>query len=164
MKHGLSHSKHSLNFSFKRSPILCNHQHLTTWCLSIISNLDHVSTHHALVTEKEAFLLQLNTEYFNPLTSNLNEPWNIVDDKLSASNDKILWNKILLPHLRAKWDVHINIQCDPPPQGASLMAQLAKNPPAMQETWVQSLGWEDSLEKGKAIHFSIMAWRIPWIV
>ena len=46
----------------------------------------------------------------------------------------------------------------------SLVVQLVKNPPAMQETWVQSLGWEDSLEKGKATHSSILAWRIPWIV
>ena len=44
---------------------------------------------------------------------------------------------------------------------ASLVAQLVKNPPSMQETWVQSLGWEDPLEKGKATHSSIMAWRIP---
>ena len=41
---------------------------------------------------------------------------------------------------------------------ASLMALLVKNPPAMQETWVQSLGWEDPLEKGKATHSSILAW------
>ena len=47
---------------------------------------------------------------------------------------------------------------------ASLVAQLVKNPPAMQETWVRSLGWEDPLEKGKANHSSILAWRIPWIV
>ena len=47
---------------------------------------------------------------------------------------------------------------------ASLVAQLVKNPPAMRETWVQSLGWEDPLEKGKAIHSSILAWRIPWTV
>ena len=46
----------------------------------------------------------------------------------------------------------------------SLVAQLVKNLPAMQETWVRSLGWEDSLEKGKAIHSSILAWRIPWTV
>ena len=45
---------------------------------------------------------------------------------------------------------------------ASLVAQLVKNPPAMQETWVQSLGWEDPLEKGNATHSSILAWRIPW--
>ena len=45
---------------------------------------------------------------------------------------------------------------------ASLVAQLVKNPPAMWETWVPSLGWEDPLEKGKAIHSSILAWRIPW--
>ena len=37
-----------------------------------------------------------------------------------------------------------------------------KNLPAMQETWVRSLGWEDPLEKGKATHSSIFAWRIPW--
>ena len=41
------------------------------------------------------------------------------------------------------------------------MAQLVKNLPAMQETWVRSLGWEDPLEKGKATHSSILAWRIP---
>ena len=40
------------------------------------------------------------------------------------------------------------------------MAQLVKNLPAMQETWVQSLGWEDPLEKGMATHCSILAWRI----
>ena len=42
-----------------------------------------------------------------------------------------------------------------------LVAHLVKNPPAMWETWVQSQGWEDTLEKGKATHSSIMAWRIP---
>ena len=47
---------------------------------------------------------------------------------------------------------------------ASLVAQLIKNPLAMWETWVLSLGWEDPLEKGKATHFSILAWRIPWTV
>ena len=47
---------------------------------------------------------------------------------------------------------------------ASLVAQPVKNPPARRETWVQSLGWEDPLEKGKATHFSIMAWRIPWTI
>ena len=44
---------------------------------------------------------------------------------------------------------------------ASLVAQLVKNLPAMQETWVRSLGWEDPLEKGKATYSSIVAWRIP---
>ena len=47
---------------------------------------------------------------------------------------------------------------------SSLVAQLVKNLPAMQETWVQSLDWEDSLERGKASHSSILAWRIPWTV
>ena len=44
---------------------------------------------------------------------------------------------------------------------ASPVAQLVKNPPAMWQTWVRSLGWEDPLEKGKATHSSILAWRIP---
>ena len=41
------------------------------------------------------------------------------------------------------------------------MAQLVKTPPAMQETWVQFLGWEDPLEEGMAIHSRVLAWRIP---
>ena len=45
---------------------------------------------------------------------------------------------------------------------ASLVAQMVKNLPAIQETWVRSLGQEDPLEKGMAIHSSILAWRIPW--
>ena len=45
---------------------------------------------------------------------------------------------------------------------ASLVAQTLKNPPATQETWVRSLGWEDLLEEGMATHSSILAWRIPW--
>ena len=44
------------------------------------------------------------------------------------------------------------------------MAQLVKNPVAMWETWVQSLGWKDPLEKGTATHSGILAWRIPWTV
>ena len=47
---------------------------------------------------------------------------------------------------------------------ASLVAQLVKTPPSMQETWVRSPGWEDPLEKGKVIHSSLLAWRIPWTV
>ena len=45
---------------------------------------------------------------------------------------------------------------------AALVAQMAKNLPAMQETQVQSLGWKDPLEKGMTTHSSILAWRIPW--
>ena len=47
------------------------------------------------------------------------------------------------------------------PLWASLVAQTVKNPPAMQETWILSLGWKDPLEKGKGTHSSILAWRIP---
>ena len=47
-------------------------------------------------------------------------------------------------------------------EGASLVAQSVKNLPAVQETGVQFMGWEDSLEKEMATHSSILAWRIPW--
>ena len=47
---------------------------------------------------------------------------------------------------------------------ASLVVQTIKNLPAMWETWVQSLGWEDILKKGKATHSNILAWRIPWTI
>ena len=65
-----------------------------------------------------------------------------------------------MPHLeRSLWATNIlkNIYLR-----ASLVAQMAKNLPATQETQVQSLGWEDPLEKGTATHSSIRAWRIPW--
>ena len=45
---------------------------------------------------------------------------------------------------------------------ASLMVQTVRNLPAMEETWVRSLGWEDALEEGMATHSSVLAWRIPW--
>ena len=50
----------------------------------------------------------------------------------------------------------------PSTKWASLGAQMVKNPPTMRETWVQSLGWENPLEKGTATHSSVLAWRIPW--
>ena len=48
------------------------------------------------------------------------------------------------------------------PLWASLVVQSVKNLPAVQEIWVQSLGWEDPLQNGMATHCSILAWRIPW--
>ena len=45
---------------------------------------------------------------------------------------------------------------------ASLLTHMVKNPLAMWETWIQSLGWEGSLKKGKATHITILSWRIPW--
>ena len=47
---------------------------------------------------------------------------------------------------------------------ASLVAQTVKNLPTMQETWVQTLSWEDPLEKAMATHSCVLAWRIPWTV
>ena len=56
------------------------------------------------------------------------------------------------------------VWCDFSALWASLVAQLVKNPPALWVIWVQSLSWEDPLEKRKATHSSILAWRIPWTV
>ena len=58
----------------------------------------------------------------------------------------------------------VDLTPHPHSEGAFLVAQLVKNPPAMQETWVRSLGREDPLEKGKATHSGILVWRIPWTV
>ena len=63
----------------------------------------------------------------------------------------------ILTHLPLFKKIEIWLNCT-----ASLVAWTAKNLPAMQETWVQSLGGEDPLEKGKATHSSVLAWRIPW--
>ena len=64
---------------------------------------------------------------------------------------------------KEKWKITDHLGTLPKPW-ASLVAQLVKNLPAMWETWVQSLGWEDPLEKGKATHSSILARRTPWTV
>ena len=60
---------------------------------------------------------------------------------------------------RTNWDIRIDIYILP---GASLVAQTVKNLPAMQKTWVCSLGQEDPLEKEMATHSSILSWTIPW--
>ena len=77
----------------------------------------------------------------------------VIQNPKGPMNDTISW-------------INVNIECKSAFQGLwdSLIAQLVKNPPAMRETCVQSLGWEDPLEKGMATHSSILAWRIPWTV
>ena len=70
--------------------------------------------------------------------------------RLSLSWVMFLYTKVFTHPLQYSW--------------ASLVSQLVKNPPAMWETWVRSLGWEDPLEKGTATHSSILAWRIPGTV
>ena len=83
--------------------------------------------------------------------------------KLLAWNFPQYWNDSCLG---ASWltcrEMSLTVYAGPWHVWASLVAQLVKNPPAMRETWVRSLGWEDPLEKGKATHSSILAWRIPW--
>jgi len=78
-----------------------------------------------------------------------------------TKNKNLSKEKIKICHLTCK-------ECSPHPSGgktdrASLVAQMVKNPPAMREIQVRSLGREDPLVKGMATHSSILAWRIPWI-
>ena len=62
-----------------------------------------------------------------------------------------------------QWNAdHIFDQDPPVSQGTSLVAQMVKRLSTMWETWVQSLGWEDPLEKEMAIHSSTIDWKIPW--
>ena len=75
--------------------------------------------------------------------------------KMFASFSSLRAQDPLSTYLRINSQYHIR---------ASLIAQLVKNPPAMQETLVEFLGWEDPLVKGKATHSSILPWRIPWTV
>ena len=58
-------------------------------------------------------------------------------------------------------ETNIILECKYTSIRASLVAQVVKNPPAMWETWVQSMGWEDPLEEGMATHSSILAWITP---
>ena len=75
-------------------------------------------------------------------------------------------HQLMLLELLAQTHVHSVGDAIQPsnPLRASLVVQLVKNPPAMQETWVPSLGWEDPREKETSTHSSILAWRIPWTV
>ena len=72
--------------------------------------------------------------------------WKLVDHGRNVNGAAIIKNRVIVPQ-------NIN---------SSLIAQFVKNLPAMRETWVQHLSWEDPLEKEKAIHSNILAWRIPW--
>ena len=67
---------------------------------------------------------------------------------------------LLCGHFQAQ--IGLAIESAKAEESASLVAQMVKNLPAMQETWVQSLGQEDPLEKKMATHFSILAWENPW--
>ena len=66
------------------------------------------------------------------------------------------------PLWRAVWKLLRKLKIGLPDDPSSLVAQLVKSLPAMQETRLQSLGQEDPLEKEMATHYSILAWRIPW--
>ena len=85
--------------------------------------------------------------------------WLSADCLLPASLDGKEWKKASLVDLPSLTRGYHRL---PTMRWEFLTTQLVENLPAMQETWVWSLGWKDPLEKGKATHSSILAWRIPW--
>ena len=78
----------------------------------------------------------------------------------SSQEGEIERQRLVLSMVDLQWENMLMVRY---PLGFPV-AELVKNLPAMPETWVRSLGWEDLLEKGKASHSSILAWRIPWTV
>ena len=74
----------------------------------------------------------------------------------------LIWLETCVPHQDNKYINNDKLLNGQSKKGASMVADLVKNLPTMWETWVQSLGWEDTLEKGLGPHSSSPAWRIPW--
>ena len=89
---------------------------------------------------------QVNHLYIYPLPMGRGA-WRAIVHRVTQSGTRLKWFSM---HTCTCW--------------ASLVAQLVKDPPAMQETWVQPLGWEDPLEKQKATHSSILTWRVSWTI
>ena len=85
----------------------------------------------------------------NPIF-NLSESPAMQETPVQFLSREICWRRDRLHTLQYSW--------------ASFVAQVGKNLPAMWETWIQPLGWEDPLKNGKATHSSILAWRTPWII
>ena len=88
------------------------------------------------------------------LTYGIKKDWKYLMDRTHGCHATLPQLNFFLPEGRSRLLAILRIT-------TSLVVQLVKNPPAMRETWVRSLGWEDPLEKGKATHSSILAWRIP---
>ena len=89
-------------------------------------------------------------------------PWDFLDSSVSKESACNAGDPSLIPGLGRSAGEGIGYPLQY--SWASLVPQLVKNPPLMWETWIGSLGWEDTLEKGKAPHSSILAWKIPWTV
>ena len=101
------------------------------------------------MSNDKSYLLNTHVASFPDISFGKESAYNVRDSGSIARSGRSAGEGISYP-LQYSW--------------ASLVAQLVKNPPAMWETWVPSLGWEDPLEKGKTTHSSILAWKIPWTV
>ena len=86
----------------------------------------------------------------------------LTKDRLAGGKNTILIQVPLGIHRKISLKEVLEFEAYIPSYWASLVAQMIKNLPAMQDTRVQFLGWEDPPEKGMALHSSILAWRIPW--
>ena len=91
-------------------------------------------------------------------------PWGLKEldkiEKLTTQNSHSIKIEWLSLHAVIHTKMHFSVYSHE--SWTSLVVQMVKNLPAMQEAWVRSLGWDDPLKKGMAIHSSILAWKIPW--
>ena len=145
--------------------------------IHVVLLLVWVSCH--LLKQKERFrLLNTGDAFSSPLGQRTDRPpwtvhfnasvgrkwWLITPNKAQEAHDPLL----LSAHIACEVNflstqvITKTFYIKPGIYRASLVAQMVKNQPTMQETWVWSRGWEDPLEKGLATHSSILAWRIPW--
>ena len=122
------------------------------------SILKEISPEYSL----EGLMLKLKLQYlatWGEELTHLKRPWCWERLRAIREGDDRGWDGWMASPTQWTW-VWVNFRS----WWASLVAQLVKNPPTVWETWVWFLGWEDSLEKEKATHSSILAWRIPWTV
>ena len=158
-----------INSNNKDIIFIYNTLKLMNLCLSYFLRGQNRSKIFCFIKRRELLLLYLNPDgrrgglypsplclqFQNPFCISLSLPFGF--PKRSSGISQLPTDASWYRHSQSKWFVLLPIII-----GAPLVAQTVKNLPAMQETWVQSLGKEDPLEKGMATHSSILVWRIPW--
>ena len=104
------------------------------------------------------------SQFAFPLATVISVKSRLLDQVLQLSSVKKIWifQPFKAKHFASAGSAAVSFIWWYSVEGASLVVQQVKNLPAKQKTWLQSLGWEDPQEEGKATHSSILAWRIPW--
>ena len=124
---------------------------LQVWCLGVLEEYRGVLWHLAIIIP---FISYTKLSKGRCAYSRAGRVWRELENLIEITVAREACRT--LPPYQEKKGIERNL-CQ-----AALVAQMVKSPPAMQKTWVQSLGWEDPLEKRMATYSSILAWRIPW--